>query len=108
MERGYKFNEIFIAGQDIFLEDIEAEANPAILRIHITVDQPSKLFVTRKQKKDMITENLNSGHPLLPNCAYIFDIMTRQKHSINFQIGSTTKVLYMQVIEIPIVGGSQG
>ena len=100
--KGSIFNTSISAGANIFGSDLSPSSTVSIFRIYCAFASEGVLSVARTKGGTTITEKLNEGESLFPNCAYIFDILVESGETINFRYSTATTCLVLKVVEIPV------
>lgn len=95
------------AGEDMFDDDIEVDANVAILRAAVAIDSGGTARVFSANVKDG-TDNavidFNSGNTIGAGTAQAFDLPVTSDITANYQLGGQETLAYILVQEIDTAG----
>jgi hypothetical protein len=98
--KGIIFNTSVSAYTNFFNSDLAPTFTPRIFRLYCCFNTSGVLIVRRTKGGTTINEQLNSGLVLVPNVAYIFDIIVDSGETINFQYSVDTTILKFSISEI--------
>ena len=93
------FKTAYTANNNFLTTPITPRDASALFRVHITMNASALFKMTRANGGSTITEKFNSGTSLVADSAYLFDVLSLEGYTINFQADAGTTILYFQCDE---------